>query len=99
MMVALDLGHRRERVSVPSRPRKPRARSLGRSVLGVIFTPEVVAAWLLCLLTALVFALVLALKDDPAAHAAAVDRALVHAEQSVHEAPACRLEDEWRAPC
>jgi hypothetical protein len=97
-MVALDLGHRRERVSVRTQPRKSRPRRPGRAVLGLIFTPEVMAAWLLCLLTALVFALVLALKDDPAAHAAAVDRALVHAE-AVHEAPACRLEDEWRAPC
>jgi hypothetical protein len=98
-MVALDLGHWRERTATRSRPRRPRARRSWRAVLASIFTPDVTAAWLLAALTALVFALALGLKDEPAAHAAAVDRALLQAEQTAHEAPACRLEDEWRAPC
>ena len=102
-MVALDFGHWRERAASPSptRPsgRASRRRRPLRAVLGAVFGPEVAGAWLLVALAALVFGLLLGLKDEPAADAAAVSRALVQAERSAHPPPACRPEDERFAPC
>lgn len=98
-MVALDFGHWRERAATRSRRRGFPLRRPWRAVLAAIFAPEVAGAWLLVAVTALVFALLLGLKDQPAADAAAVDRALVQAERSAHPPPACRPEDERFAPC
>ncbi|MFO1059870.1 MAG: hypothetical protein U1E53_23250 [Dongiaceae bacterium] len=111
MMVALDFGHWRERAGTPSTTgspgRSPRRspgrasqrRSALRVVLAPLFSPEVAGAWLLVALAALVLGLLLGLKDEPAADAAAVNRALVQAERSAHPPPACRPEDERFAPC
>ena len=106
-MVALDFGHWRERAGTPSTTGSP-GRSSGRAgprrstwrvVLATLFSPEVAGAWLLVALAALVLGLLLGLKDEPAADAAAVNRALVQAERSAHPPPACRPEDERFAPC